>query len=180
MFQCMFHFLNLLMTGRWIHVEHQCVAVTVTIVAVVFTQHHHPNRRVWQNGRQHVYADLMKPTNFCIVAFCKTRENTFRPMYALTGFRWGGGGSAEVYCGTHSRGPALRRCRGPKVREAGGTGGARVHERGAHSGHLWTPFTCIQQSIHGRTFLSETVDRLTDCCLATAENTPSWYLLGAI
>ena len=57
---------------------------------------------------------------------CKNRHRisqNFTAHVCLTGFRWGGGSM-----GVH--------CRPPKAHEARGTG---PHERGAHSGFLWTP-----------------------------------------
>ena len=55
--------------------------------------------------------------------------------------RWRGG--VGVHCGPHVRGPVPHCCRRPRAlalaREDGGTGGAQVHERGAHSKLLRTP-----------------------------------------
>ena len=60
----------------------------------------------------------------------------------LNGMQVGGG--VGVHGGPHARGPEPRRY--PRqAREGGGTGGARVHERGAHRGLLRIPppSTCI-------------------------------------
>ena len=47
--------------------------------------------------------------------------------------------SIGVHCGTHARGRVPCRCPINQVRGGGGTGGVRVHERGAHGGLLRAP-----------------------------------------